>query len=190
MLRDKAFGPQHIYIADGVLVDAQLTHACYLAGLKGPRRYDLDFLRSWLERPMMGNFPLRGPDQHSWSEENTHDLLAIQRRESSDPFSRWLSDSFVPFFHNIFGERFKKPLPEDPESGICNYPEKYLSTVVNILGTVAASVLPITSIVALYFVNSTLIRLGLTIVFTAVFSCALALMTQARRVEIFAASSA
>lgn len=138
----------------------------------------------------MGNFPLRGPDQHSWSIEHTYDLLATARRESSDPFSRWLSDSFIPAFHNCFGKRFKKPLAEDPESEIGQYSEKHLSTAVNILGTVAASVLPIISIVVLYFATNTLIRLGLTIVFTGAFSCALALMTRARRVEIFAASSA
>ncbi|KAH6677396.1 hypothetical protein B0J14DRAFT_341472 [Halenospora varia] len=168
----------------------QLTRVSFLTGLGQPKAYDLEFLHKWLERPKMGNFPLRGPDQHSWSAEYTHDLLAIARRESSDPFSRWLSDSFIPFFHNILGKKFKNSLAEDPESGIGQYSEKHLSAAVNILGTVMASVLPIVSIVVLYFVTSTVVRLGLTIVFTGLFSCALALMTRARRVEIFTASSA
>jgi hypothetical protein len=138
----------------------------------------------------MGNFPLRGPDQGAWSWENTYDLLAVSRRESSDPFSRWLTDTFLPFFHNILGKRFRKPLSEDPESEICQYSETSLSNAVNVLGTVLASVLPITSIVALYFVTNTLVRLEMSVAFTALFSCCLAVMSGAKRVEIFAASSA
>jgi hypothetical protein len=138
----------------------------------------------------MGNFPLRGPDQEAWSPDHTYDLIAVQCRESGDPFSSWLSDTLVPFFHNMFAKRFKQPLPEDPESEICQYSESHLSTVVNILGTVLSSILPITSTVALYFVTDTLVRLGLSVAFTAMFSCCLALVSRARRVEIFAASSA
>jgi hypothetical protein len=172
------------------LADKELMRQNYLSGIKRPRSYDLKFLRSWFERPKMGDFPLRGPDQDAWSPDKTYDLLAIQRRESSDPFSRWLADSLVPFFHNCFAKRFKQPLPEDPESEICQYSEGHLATVVNIFGTVLSSILPITSIVVLYFVTDTSVRLGLSVAFTAMFSCCLALVSRARRVEIFAASSA
>jgi len=168
----------------------QLSQQAYLSGLRGPNSYDLDFLRSWLERPNMGDFPLRGPDQDAWSAPNTYDLLALQRRENSDPFYRWLSNSFIPFFHNLVGKRFRKPLPEDPESEICQYSEAHLSTAISILGTILASILPISSIVVLYFVQNTLVRLGLSVAFTALFSFCLALVTRARRIEIFAACSA
>lgn len=168
----------------------QLAEQTYLLKSHSPKLYDLEFFRNWLERPNMGNFPLRGPDQDAWSSENTYDLVAIHRRESSDPFSRWLTDTFLPFFHNILWKRFRKPLPEDPESGICQYSETHLSNAVNILGTVLASILPIISIVALYFVTDTLVRLGMSVAFTALFSSCLAVMSRAKRVEIFAASSA
>jgi hypothetical protein len=157
------------------LADKELMRQNYLSGIKRPRSYDLKFLRSWFERPKMGDFPLRGPDQDAWSPDKTYDLLAIQRRESSD---------------NCFSKRFKQPLPEDPESEICQYSEGHLATVVNIFGTVLSSILPITSIVVLYFVTDTSVRLGLSVAFTAMFSCCLALVSRARRVEIFAASSA
>lgn len=137
----------------------------------------------------MGNFPLYGRDQNAWSLENDYDLLAIQRRASSDPFSNWLTNSFVPLFHSILGKRFKQPLSEDPESEIFQYSETRLSAFVGVFGTVLSSILPITSIVVLYFVTNMLVRLGLTVVFTAMFSCCLALVSRAKRVEIFAASS-
>lgn len=172
------------------LADKGLVQQTYLSEIKNPRSYDLEFLRSWFERPKMGNFPLRGPDQDAWSPDKTYDLLAIQRRESSDPFSRWLADNLVPFFHNCFAKRFKQPLPEDPESEVCQYSESHLATAVNIFGTVLSSILPITSIVVLHFVRDASIRLGLSVAFTAMFSCCLALVSRAKRVEIFAASSA
>ncbi len=138
----------------------------------------------------MGNFPLRGPDQNAWSPEHSYDLLAIRNRNSSDQFSRWLSDSVIPCFHKRIGHRFRKPVSEDPESAMCEYSGPHISRAVNIFGTVLASMIPITSIVILYFVRSNLVRLGLSVAFTGIFSCSLAIMTGARRVEIFAATSA
>jgi hypothetical protein len=45
-------------------------------------------------------------------------------------------------------------------------------------------------ILALYFVNSMIHRIGLVIVFTTVFSVALALFTGAKKVEVFSATAA
>lgn len=46
------------------------------------------------------------------------------------------------------------------------------------------------SIIVLYFVKSMPTRLGLVAAFTALFSIALAIVTQARRTEVFAATAA
>jgi hypothetical protein len=55
----------------------------------------------------MGNFPLRGPDQTCWDKVHEADLVAIRRRQSSDPFSRWLINAIIPYYHKIIGYRFK-----------------------------------------------------------------------------------
>lgn len=47
--------------------DAVLKQA-RLARLDGPSRYELRFLRTWLERLRMGNFPLLGLDRKMWDE--------------------------------------------------------------------------------------------------------------------------
>jgi len=156
----------------------------------GPNPYDLRFLRNWLERPKMGNFPILGPDQHVWEKSNEKDLAAIQRRQGDDPFTRWFIDSCIPRFHNVFGKYFKSHLPEEPESEISQYSEAHLTGVVHVLSTVLASLLPISSIVILYFVSNLLVRLGIVVTFTAIFSFSLALITQSKRIEIFAGTSA
>jgi len=69
-------------------------------------------------------------------------------------------------FHKRIGHRFRKPVPEDLESAIFEYSESNLSKTVNIFGTVLASMVSITSIVILYFVQSNLVRLGLSVLFT------------------------
>lgn len=45
-------------------------------------------------------------------------------------------------------------------------------------------------VLVLYFVNSMLIRIGLVILFTTIFSVALALFTGAKKIEIFSATAA
>jgi hypothetical protein len=104
----------------------------------------------------------------------------------------------------------KKPIPSDPASEIVHYPEAPLHTFLTVLVTVLASLIPITSIgqrisqrscptasaltcrakVILYFVSNTLNRLAIAVAFTGLFAFCLAVTTQARRVEIFAATSA
>jgi hypothetical protein len=56
--------------------------------------------------------------------------------------------------------------------------------------TVVASLLPLCSVIVLYVVQSNGLRLGIIVILSACFSLALALMTNARKIEVFAATSA
>ncbi|MCJ1246402.1 hypothetical protein MMC30_003609 [Trapelia coarctata] len=176
--------------------DEQLHKQVFLSNLPKPNAYDLDFFRDWLQRPNMGNFPLRGLDRHMWSADHEADLIAIQPRQTADPFSMWFINTFIPLFHRTVGYHLKacpnpaKALPADASAEICQYSEKKLFKLLDMLITVVASLLPISSIVILYLVSSMVARLGIVVGFTAVFSLCLTLVTQARRVEIFAATSA
>jgi prepilin signal peptidase PulO-like enzyme (type II secretory pathway) len=71
------------------------------------------------------------------------------------------------------------------QSGLYHYSDAHLHTMINIVGTVVSSLTPMVSIVVLYVVQSTSIRLGLICAFTLIFSFLLSLDTKARRVEIF-----
>lgn len=59
-----------------------------------------------------------------------------------------------------------------------------------ILVTVLASLIPIASILILYFVANVLDRLAIVVAFTGLFAFSLAVTTRARRLEVFAATSA
>lgn len=62
--------------------------------------------------------------------------------------------------------------------------------IAGVVSTVVASVLPLCSIVILYLIKSNGLRLAAIVVLTAFFSLALAVMTNARKIEVFAATSA
>lgn len=86
---------------DAVLKQTQL------ARLDRPSRHELRFLRTWMERPRMGNFPLLGLDRKTWDEEYENDLLALRARPAGGMFSSWVAETLVPLFHRFVGEKLK-----------------------------------------------------------------------------------
>lgn len=86
--------------------DAVLKQA-RLARLDSPSQYELRFLRTWLARPRMGNFPLLGLDRKTWNKEYEDDLLALRAQLRGDAFSSWFTETLVPIFHRYIGAKFK-----------------------------------------------------------------------------------
>lgn len=62
--------------------------------------------------------------------------------------------------------------------------------VVSVINVLTASALLIGAIVSLYIVKESVSRLVMITVFTALFATSVALMTNARRAEVFAATAA
>ena len=58
-----------------------------------------------------------------------------------------------------------------------------------LVATIFSSVIPLVSIIALYFVKNTLKRIGIAAAFTALFAVAVSVFTTARRIEIFAGTA-
>ena len=85
---------------------------------------------------------------------------------------------------------YQQPIIEADVSTVTHYSDNQLLFVLNLLFTIISSLLPISSIVALYFVPDLLTRLGMIAGLTAFFSLCLACLTDARRVEIVTATTA
>jgi hypothetical protein len=86
----------------------------------------------------------------------------------------------------------QKPDTETAEfaSDTVHYSDYTIFRIVAFLGTIAASLLPVSAILVLYFVTAMGTRLGLVGTFTAVFSICLWFMTDGRLIEVFSATSA
>ena len=157
---------------------------------KPPAKTDLAHFRDWFERKRMGDFPILSNDRHSWDKSKEYDLIALQAETYSDHVSDWLSSKLVPIYHRVLGRRTKQPIEWDPESGIISYEADRLYRNVEIVSTLTSSLLPIIAIVTLYAVGTVALRLALTAVYTSLFSLCLAILTNGRRVEVFAATTA
>ncbi|KAK7999403.1 hypothetical protein PG990_012003 [Apiospora arundinis] len=127
-----------------------------------------------------------------------HDLLFLREDTMEDDFlSRLMVGPVLRLFHQ-FWRFFKRPQPHDEEAvaeqgeltALWNYSDRHVRLVANLVGSGISSLLPMLSIIALFYVKDTLARLGLVCVFTAIFSFFMFLATQCRRVEIFAATAA
>jgi hypothetical protein len=70
------------------------------------------------------------------------------------------------------------------------YSDSHILWVVEFFGTVLASVAPMSSIVALYFIQDMSVRLGIVCLFTIAFAAIIKLATKARRAEVFAITAA
>lgn len=88
----------------------------------------------------------------------------------------------LPLFHRVAG-RGKAPT-------LVTYEESRLTRAVDVFATVVAALLPLLSTVTLFLLRTDAQRLGALVAVSAAFAAALALVTSARRVEVFGATAA
>ncbi|KAK8123194.1 hypothetical protein PG984_011864, partial [Apiospora sp. TS-2023a] len=169
--------------------DALLKQA-KISRLGAPAAYDLKFLRGWWRRPRMGNFPLIGPDRLSYMEQYERDLVALKARSVPDPFSRWFTQHLLFRWSRAVGNKVKSQTELGIGEGVYEYNDACINMVIRVIVTVVASLLPTVSVVIQYFIRDDLVKLYLIVLASAIFALALAVMTNARMVEVFAATSA
>jgi hypothetical protein len=143
-----------------------------------------------MERPKMGAFPIFGIDGDSWDAKHERDLVSLKSHKSSDPFSKWLSGTFIPGYHRYFGRKHKQPVSLNLGDGMFEYSDKTVRQATRFVSTLLASVIPLLSVTILYTVQSNILRLGIVTVLSSLFSVTLSLTTNARGIEVFAATSA
>lgn len=136
----------------------------------------------------MGDFPLIGLDSNLWESSEPSDLIALKSRKGDDPLSSVFLSRVFLWWHNCIGHRIKRPF--DEEAQYFKYSDKNVLRVANVVGSIVSSGLLVGSILALYFVDNVLVRLGIIAAFTQVFSLVLILVTSAKKVEVFAATAA
>ena len=152
-----------------------------------PRAFDLDILRTCLNEPGYPDY-LLGLDSTIWDNKDlSHDLITLSTNDSDDAFTVWIASHLVGPFHQYIGRYFKTS-SEFP--GMADYSDRTIARFSSLLATVISSVFPIVGVIVLYFVKDLLARIGIIAGFTAMFSLVLALVTNARKPEIFGATAA
>lgn len=70
------------------------------------------------------------------------------------------------------------------------YDDKKITVAADVLAAVISSLLPTVMILVLFFVHDMLWRLGLLIIFTAIFSASITVFTNAKKIEVYSATAA
>lgn len=122
-----------------------------------------------------------------WRSETEIDLIACSsRHEDNDGITKFITERIVPWV----AERLHKGSGQTDKSDLIMYSNVRLEYAVNISSSVISSILPTVSIIVLYCIKSTMARLWVILAFTTSFAVVLAVLVKARRVEIFAATTA
>jgi VIT1/CCC1 family predicted Fe2+/Mn2+ transporter len=158
--------------------------------LHPPRAHALKVLWQWLHRRSMGDDALRGIDRHTWGDDNypsNTDLLSLETSENTDIFSNWFSEKLLSFYHKVVRSRINRPV--DMESGVCSYQDHIIQRCISCVTVTVASLIPILATVVLFYVRAMQARLVLVALFTTIFTISLTVLTNAKKAEIFAATS-
>ncbi|WAO95799.1 Hypothetical protein NCS54_01344200 [Fusarium falciforme] len=172
-----------------------LSAAGAVEGLATPEKRSLEFLRLWLKGAGGGeHFPL-GTESTIWESESRAEYVSLGPKASNDRISSLVRGILLDTYH-CFTESFKKvkkrviktdPASTAAEPHIREYNDEKLQAVSDGITAALASLLPTLMIQALYFVKRMLVRIGLVIVFTTIFSVIMSFYPGARKGEVFAA---
>ncbi|KAL4908385.1 hypothetical protein BDW74DRAFT_100270 [Aspergillus multicolor] len=173
-----------------------IAQQAQLLRYKPPHGRDLKIFRQWLSDNSVWSTPAEcqqwtgGPDG-----ENARDLVTLSGRYNNvDSLTRWVFRAFVPFWHKhvlgfyywLVGSKKKG----DIEMGTVYYNDEKIVRFTRVTSTITSSVIPATSMLALYLIKDMILRLIIIIVYNIGFSIIIGLLAKARRVEVFAASTA
>ena len=172
--------------------DHALIQQSVILNYAKPGKSDLHYLQDYLQSDEMGNLALLGQDAYVWgscSARNAFkcDLIALKPRGKEDPFSAWAAQNAIIGLVKCGCARFLKP---SPVHGVVGYEEGTIYLITYCITSILASLIPIVSIVVLYFVRSMPARLGTIAVFNVLISICLMALAGAKRAEVFAITAA
>jgi hypothetical protein len=120
-----------------------------------------------------------------------HDLVVLScSSKERDQFAEFMNDSLLSSFHHNIGQKLKNPIPESKIHDTWEYQQKIFVVLGNVICMALSALVPSISIFILCFLKSMVARLGVITAMSFVFSIVMTFIVQARRVEVFAATTA
>ncbi|KAL2831693.1 hypothetical protein BDW59DRAFT_157659 [Aspergillus cavernicola] len=163
---------------------------------KPPHKRDLKIFREWVTYNTEF-WTTEECGQWFGADEHAKDLITLfGRYENVDPLTKWVYRVYIPFWHQHVSRYYHrltgstKSVAADIEAGAVYYSDEKIVRATRITSTIVSSVIPASSMIALYFVNDMITRLVIIVIYNVAFSVMISLMAKARRVEVFAASIA
>ncbi|KAL8781238.1 MAG: hypothetical protein Q9213_006091 [Squamulea squamosa] len=168
--------------------NAALLQYNALRKIPKPASNSVEVLREWLDRPEGGNCFLGPKEANMWDVEK--DLLSLNcRQPSEDLLTTLIQEKLVPWYHRRWVS-YRQVTTTKDWYGVWQYDQRKLEIVANVISTLLASLLPSISILALYLLSKPVTRLVAILGFSMLFSMILSVVSTARRIEVFAATTA
>ncbi|KAM3078035.1 hypothetical protein ACMFMG_002666 [Clarireedia jacksonii] len=165
-----------------------LLQEAQISKLQRPQKRNIKLLRGWLEGLLEGNSFLRGYEADTWSEQYDDDMITLATRERG--LGRATASGIITGYDFVYGRRSKRTEVVDTQTNQRYYPDERLDFVMKVFTTVVASLFPGLVVLALYFINTTVKRIGAMLAFTALFAFVLSFWSLAKTIDVFAATAA
>lgn len=196
------------------LQDTALLQLHHVRNLQPPTERDMDCLVKWF-RGITGSDFLSGSERNMWPNRNNEkytDLIRDEyvtidpRASKRDYFSLFLEGKLLDLYHEVWRRMSSN------NSGVCftaapcckhnadqiqvgteplvEYKTSRFEAISTSIAVALSSLLPVLSILALYFVRKMILRIVLVLIFTTLFSVFLKVFTNARTAEIYSATAA
>ncbi|KAF4947357.1 hypothetical protein FSARC_13978 [Fusarium sarcochroum] len=178
--------------------NAALSALNTVAEMPKPEKRPLELLRLWLsDQGQDGPFP-SGTESTIWESGDSDEYISLDRTAANDRISSLVRGALLDIYH--FGSegcrklisKFQTHDLSVPASGpsVRKYDDDKLRAVSDGITAALASLLPTGMILVLYFVKRMLVRIGLVIIFTTIFSIVMSFYPGAKKGEVFAAVAA
>ena len=163
----------------------------HIAKLDSPSGRALTAFRTWFRGEFLAadgrdmGFVMGGLSRFAL--DDTGDLVGLETLRNSDPVSRLLRNYWPSCFSNTWRGR---NAAKTNNARMTHFPERHVELVVTLINILTTIVLLFGGILVLVFVANPIARLGLIAFFMVAFAMAIGLLTNARRVELIAATAA
>ena len=145
----------------------------------------------WLDRPTGGDCFLDGIEADAYRPEFVHDLITVsQTYKENDRLAQSISNTILPYYHHLIGERFTRPSSGPDDAKSWHYEPKVFTIIADTICVLLSASVPTVSMFCLYFLKDQIDRLGF-ITFMSFFCAAIMMfVVRGRRVDVFAATMA
>jgi len=170
-----------------------------LCRLAPANKSDLSSLRDLTEKNDDSGVPfMLAHEFDTWDNDHLADLTSLAGQYADrDALSRFIDNMVRSVYHKHIGHKFHDPLSvveawgcEGKRKGVVYYPDSYITTTIDTLSTILASILPTIAAFGIYLINDQMTRMGAIVGCTLLFSTVLTLIARPKRAECFAASAA
>jgi len=160
-----------------------LTHQSFLHTLQKPSTLSQKAVHNILF-DAEGKPTLISPSEAEYVSKFAEDLITLAPGGGQEVLTRFLERRFGWVFETKADKK-----RASPDSPLTFFSESRINSTVRGIAVVLSSVLPILSVVVLYFIANNNIRLGLIVLFTVICSASLAFLSKASNSEIIVATA-